>query len=217
VNGSGRTTISVVIATYGDESWHELARGRAFKSALAQNPYEVVLRHEHEGTLAEARNTAAASAGGEWLCFLDADDEIAPGYLDAMQIAQHELLRDPTTGERVEHGLLAPRAEFVHPDGSSEGPMFPNRHRPMSEMNHCVIGTLVPSDLFHEVEGFPEYPMFEDWALFLACVRAGARIIDVEGAVYRAYLRANSRNVGIHAAETYAAILNAHAAASRDR
>ena len=42
------------------------------------------LFHDPDGTIASVRNELANTAKGEWLLFLDADDELAPGYLDAM-------------------------------------------------------------------------------------------------------------------------------------
>jgi glycosyltransferase involved in cell wall biosynthesis len=44
-------------------------------------PNSHVLRHEHNGGLATARNTGIEAAQGRYLTFLDGDDWLAPGYL----------------------------------------------------------------------------------------------------------------------------------------
>jgi hypothetical protein len=106
--------------------------------------------------------------------------------------------------------LLVPRVQVVGEDGSESRPSFPNRQAPMEDLNHCVIGTAVPRLLFRSIGGFrPELPIYEDWALFLACKRAGARLVDVSGAIYRAYEREGSRNRG-RAEETYRQIRDEH-------
>ena len=61
-------------------------------------------------------------------------------------------------------------------------------------MNECVIGTVVPRRLFLEVGGFRELPSLEDYDLWLRCCKAGARIVHVPQAVYRAHVRPGSRN-----------------------
>ncbi|WP_330288212.1 glycosyltransferase family 2 protein [Streptomyces sp. NBC_00576] len=43
-----------------------------------------VVRHEHNGGLATARNTGIDLAEGRYLAFLDGDDWLAPGYLNSL-------------------------------------------------------------------------------------------------------------------------------------
>lgn len=184
--------VSVIVATYGDAQWWRLAIARAIPSAWENEPYEVIPRHEDHGTLASARNNAASEATGDWLCFLDADDELAPGYLKAMGQAKVAL---PDVPRALAGGyLLVPAVEYVNADGTTVGPAIPNEGG-WPTVNECVIGTLVYRDLFVSVGGFEDYPIYEDYALFLACDRAGARRLYVRDAVYRAYVRSGSRNV----------------------
>lgn len=195
-------SFAVVIATYGDQGWAELARERALASLEEQDAEEVVLRHEPGGSLAGARNTAAASVRSTHLVFLDADDELAPDYLDALRRAHSVLTAPSLERDRPRFhrrpALLVPRVQEVREVGRSlreSPPEFPNRQRPMEELNHCVIGTAVPTEMFRRAGGFrDDLPAYEDWALFLACKRLGARLVDVPGAVYRAWMRPGSRN-----------------------
>lgn len=171
--------VSILIATYGDPAWGELAWSRAYPSAMTEGAFEVITNHcdSEDCTLAESRNHAAGQAAGDWLCHLDADDELCPGYLDAMASA--------ASGRG--DVLLAPAVSYGGPAG------IPNRGG-WPSVNECVIGTLVPRALFLEVGGFRELPSLEDYDLWLRCVKAGARIVHVPDAVYCAHVTPGSRN-----------------------
>lgn len=203
--------VSILISTYGHTLWKHLAIKRAIPSADRQGSMEVLYRHDPGGTLASVRNGLAEKARGDWLVFLDADDELEPGYLSAMQACVSEKIVGPAqkaiwSGDRSGEmdqirELLAPAVRYVMPASTPLGadfvsePEIPNRDKPIEEMNHCVIGTAIPRWLFQKVGGFdPSLPAYEDWALVLACLRAGARIEYVPAAVYRAYVTEGGRN-----------------------
>lgn len=182
-------SVSILIATFGDEAWSELAWSRAYPSAIEQGAAEVLVRHEPDGTVASARNALAGMAEGEWLCFLDADDELCPGYLVAMEKVAPEL--EPWVESPFGPGrdsILAPAVSY---GGSRPG--IPNLGG-WPGVNECVIGTLVPRRVFLQLGGFRELPSLEDWDLWLRCVKAGARIVHVPDAVYCAHVTPNSRN-----------------------
>lgn len=183
--------ITVVVGTFGDESWAELARSRAIPSAESQSLRPEVI-HVNGETLHDARNQGAADAAGRWLCFLDADDALAPGYLEAMAKGVHE--------------LRAPAVQYVHP-GYEAAPVT-LEDRDIRWMNPCVIGTLVPKKLFCDLGGFRDWPVYEDYDLWLRCWRAGATIQHIPDAIYRAWVRDGSRNEPdrVVKQQTYAAI-----------
>lgn len=175
--------VSVVIATYGEQRWSDLAFERAFPSARAQErAHEVVIHHYPELSLSEARNAAARDATGDYLCFLDADDELDPHYLDSMLLAEPFVAR-----EVLAQPLLVPAVTYVHENGWETPPGVPNRGR-WPQINECVIGTLVEASLFRYVGGFREWPSIEDYDLWLRCHDAGAQLVYVEGAIYRAHV-----------------------------
>jgi glycosyltransferase involved in cell wall biosynthesis len=171
--------ISVIVATYGDESWSKLADERALPSAEAQDADAVIFLHEEEGTRASSLNQGARGFPPcDWLIFLDADDELAPGYVGAMRRAaeQHD------AGDMV---LFTPAVQHIR-KGRPSTPAFMDRGISLRDDNWMVIGTMIHRDLFNQVGGFDDHPHgFEDWALWSKCYRLGAEIIKVPDAVYR--------------------------------
>lgn len=177
--------ISVIVATYGEERWGVLADSRAVPSAHIPGISEIVAVHMENGTLADARNTGARKAKGDWLCFLDADDELDPFFGTAMQEAPVSI----TDGVAC---LLTPMVSYRR--GAKWAPPKFWREVPIEQGNWLIIGTLIERDLFHEVGGFEDWPMYEDWALFARAQKAGAEVVKVPDAIYRAHYNPRGRN-----------------------
>jgi glycosyltransferase involved in cell wall biosynthesis len=183
--------VSVLIATYGDPQWETLARERALPTAQTQDAFEILLRHEPDGTVTTSRNALADQARGDWLCFLDADDELAPGYLGAMRRAFEQETRRPRARRQL---LLTPAVSYVR-KGRGSPPRHLDRGIPLTDDNWLVVGTLIERDLFLEVGGFEELPHgFEDFSLWSKCWRIGAKVVKVKDAVYIAHWNPNSKH-----------------------
>lgn len=178
-----KPTVSVLICTFGADSWRKLAVTRALPSAQRQGAVEVVAYHSPDGTLAQCRNAAGAAATGELLCFLDADDELAPGYVSAM--------RDAATESGTE-ALYYPAVQYCR-HGYWDEPALLGNGLPLIDLNRAVIGSLVPRDLFLKLGGFGEEPIYEDWALWLRCSEH-VPLVPVEAAVYRVNVKRRTRN-----------------------
>lgn len=166
--------VAVVVATYGSLDWIERAEQVAIPSARRQTSNVIRV---HGNTIAAARNDGAFAAklgGADWLCFLDADDELEPNYLRAMA-------HSPYAGRRVFPRLLAPRVRY------DDRAVRSYRDRNIAHMNPCVIGTLVQLDRFIEAGGFWEEPAWEDWSLFRRCWMLGSPVTEVRNAIYRAH------------------------------
>ena len=181
--------ISVVIPTYGDSEWLHLSRDRAYPSVLIQDKCEVVMHHEQDGTRASSLNNGVARTSGDWILFLDADDEFAPGYVGAMRRALEQHRDD---GTRMV--LFTPAVQHVR-KGRPGSPSFMDRGISLRDDNWLVIGTMIHRDLFNQVGGFDDYPHgFEDWALWSKCYRIGAQIVRVPDAVYRYFHNPQSKH-----------------------
>lgn len=163
--------VTICIATFGDPAWSNRAIATALPSALwqAEDP-PVVMTHGE--TLAAARNAAAAQADTEWLIHLDADDQLAPGYIAAVAA--------------VDGDLRVPRL-FL---GDAEVDLT---SRDIEQMNPCPVGTAIRKEMLLDCGGWPTHRAWEDWALFLRAARRGASIVHT-GAVYRAGYDPAGRN-----------------------
>lgn len=195
---------SILIGTFGDAQWNRLSELRATPSALRQADepadeeirVQVLRHHDPNGTLHGVRNELARCATGDWLVFLDGDDELAPGYIAALaRCVDYD-------GDRPRARLLTPAVLYTPDRPLSRRPRtLPNLRRArvwpkvdLADGNYLVIGTAMPRWLFHQAGGFKDWPLYEDWALFAACYRAGATVIEVPDAVYVAYAKTSSRN-----------------------
>lgn len=176
--------VTVVVATFGDQSWVELAKERAIPSALA---FDVPVIAVHDDTLHDARNTGMRMVDTEFLCWLDADDELEPGFFDAIEQVNADL-RPPSVRYVANGSEAAARMPRVaghshecHPDCLTFG-------------NWLVIGTVVRTSLVRKVGGFRDFSWSEDYDLWVRCWKAGASIEAAPKAVYRAHVRPDSRN-----------------------
>ena len=178
-------TISVVVATYGGPEWVTMAEERAIPSTLGQGAHEVVAVHENDGTIATCRNRGAAEATGEWLLFLDADDELAADYVAAMRRAAGR--------HSTPEVLLTPAVQQIRKGRPGRPFFFPECS--LTTGNWLIIGTLIRREFFHQIGGFRDHPHgLEDWNLWARAVRMGASIVKVRDAVYRAHWNSRSKH-----------------------
>lgn len=155
--------VTIVIATYGDRKWIEIAEVHAMSSISNLQMHTIPLVRLHGGhSIAESRNTAASLVDTEWICFLDADDQLTENYFKEMEVA---------TGD-----LRAPRLFFPDQMGLMWHEPFDLTKRNMDTSNPCPIGTLIRKEMFDRVGGFWDEPVYEDWSLFRRAWLLGATI-----------------------------------------
>lgn len=122
-----------------------------------------VLRTYNKGVSA-SRNLGCQSANGEWLAFLDSDDEWLPNKLElqhnVIQGSDHVLVH----GEEIwiRNGVRVNQMKKYSKGGGDQ--FIPSLHL-------CAISpstTVIRKDIFEELDGFREdYPVCEDYDLWL--------------------------------------------------
>jgi len=131
---------------------------------------------------AHARNAGAAAATGDALLFVDADDEVAPGYLAAMgaALAQHDFVAC-----RYDSDTLNPAwARGTHSNPQRDGL---SRYDYPDYLPHAGGGGLGIRRVIHQaVGGFDEtMPALEDTDYCWRVQRAGHAFVFVPDAVVR--------------------------------
>ena len=171
--------ISIIVSTFGSPQWEE--RGRQTASKV---PPGVEVLWVHGDTLAGARNEGARLATREWLCFLDADDELDPDYVERMLdvLPSYDALIQPAT-LFLTNGIPVSSAELITP------------HDSLSAGNWMVIGTLIRREQFLALGGFDgSLPIYEDWDLWIRAWQDGAILMQQPEAIYIVHRSVDSRN-----------------------
>jgi glycosyltransferase involved in cell wall biosynthesis len=167
--------LTVIIATYGDETWRQMAIDEALPTA-APEADEVLLIHGD--TLAQARNAGARRAKSEWIVYLDADDELEPGFHDGIEKGEGDI-RVPAYRQCNEN--RNPRLVTPQPTD-------------LTTTNWVIIGAAHRRSLALKIGGFLEWPVNEDWCYWQRCWKAGAEFVVHAEAIYRIHGRLGSRN-----------------------
>lgn len=187
--------VTVAVATFGADEWADLAADRAIPSVKALG---VPVVHCHGDTLHGARNGALDLVDTEWVCHLDADDELEQGYFDAMAAGTADV-RAPSVRYLYPHHIFRPKVPKV------SGHEHDCAADCLTEGNWLVVGSVARAQLLRDVGGWRDFDWSEDWDLWLRCYLAGASIEAVRSAIYRAHARPDSRNRGADHATKLAA------------
>jgi glycosyltransferase involved in cell wall biosynthesis len=178
--------VSIVVATFGDPSYQEMAQRVAIPSAEVTGCPVIPV---HGDTIHGARNAGLDQVETEWVIYLDADDELEPGYVPTMLAG---------TGD-----VRVPIVRYVTAGQPEPAPVMPRvvglRHRGhactqacLVDGNWIVIGAMARTQLLRDIGGWRDLG-WEDWDCWLRCHLAGAVITPRPDAVYRANVRSGSR------------------------
>jgi glycosyltransferase involved in cell wall biosynthesis len=170
-----------------------------------ERPKSRVIRAPNGGPSA-ARNRAIAEGTGEYVLPLDADDRIAPGYVEA---AVRVLDAEP------EVGIVYCRAEYF---GDRSGPWeLPPYGLPRILRENMIFCTaLFRRSDWAAVGGFRTLRHgWEDWDFWLALIERGREVRQLPETMFSYRIKGSSRNTDLHAQRektdaTLRAIVGAH-------
>ena len=169
--------VLVVIPIFGDSDyWTPLAE-RARKS-IPHSIHSTIVNSE---SLFTSRRIGVTIRKSEWLCFLDADDELTPGYFDTMK--EYEQRAD----------VICPSYRNIEP-GKLVGSGYSIPEGNLLERNFCVISSPIRRSFFEKVGGFRDLDFYEDWDLFIRLKIIGARFSLCPEAILNVHQRPGSRN-----------------------
>jgi hypothetical protein len=142
--------------------------------------------HDREGP-AELRNRMAERATTPWLLFVDDDDWLQPSF--ALTVAPFLAGAD----------VVSPAWELHYTPGGPkrEGPQPLDRFDPglLEWQNFIPVTAMVRASAFHAAGGFPLGKAEEDWALWQAMAKQGARFVCVPQIAWTYRQHPDSRSV----------------------
>jgi GT2 family glycosyltransferase len=157
----------------------------------------VQVMHMRNSGVVAARNAGAERASGDWLVFLDADDALAPRYL--------ERTWDAVLRQRGRVGIVTTGVREVGPTGGKV--RLPPRHRlaRLATGNYVHCASLMRAEAFEEAGRFSAdlADGYEDWGMALSIASRGWRVATVREPLldYWRAPGAASRNAGAQARE----------------
>jgi GT2 family glycosyltransferase len=137
-----------------------------------------VVRKAENGGISAATNGAAGRATGEFLAFLDQDDELEPGALADVALA---LTEDPDAD------IVYTDEDKLEPDGNRSEPFFKPDWCPDQLLSHMYMGHLlvVRRSLFDELGGLrTELDGSQDYDLALRATERARRVAHVPVVAY---------------------------------
>lgn len=164
----------------------QLAEAAASVRAQQHPPIEHLVRFDYDRRgSAYTRNALLASVNGDYVAVLDDDDVLYPNHLALLVRAVEET-----------------DADIVYPFCDVEGRAGWNPSRTFDEValrqgNYIPVTALIRTTLLDRVGGWPESAAspggFEDWALWLKALDAGARFFCVPEVTWRYRLHSGSK------------------------
>jgi glycosyltransferase involved in cell wall biosynthesis len=151
-----------------------------------------VIRQANRG-VSVARNAGIEAATGEWVAFLDSDDEWEADKIERQTAAiarDSELVAHGTNGWVFMAGATVPLDFFAtRPVARSAGPRIDNPLEWVLDTVFMTPGIMARTDVLRQIGGFdPSLSMFEDMDLLARLAMAGPFGVDTKP-LFRVYRR----------------------------
>jgi glycosyltransferase involved in cell wall biosynthesis len=140
---------------------------------ISEDPRIIYLKHETNKGPGYAKNRGIFSSSGDYISFLDSDDEYKP---------QHLSIRKKVLAENPDIDLLHGGIEII---GNPFVPNFNNYLENIS-LDDCIIGgtMFLKSDVVKKGGGFPEIHFGDDIEFFKKAVRFNPVIVEIKSKTY---------------------------------
>lgn len=189
----GVENLEIVVVNDNRPEWPECVETDAKLADYETLPHFRLLHTAGQTGGGAARNYACREARGEYLAFLDDDDEFMPDKVEAqlsfmlengLDMSWQDVSWYDESGRLVEHRRLDHCVDF-----SRDGLIRAHLRKPL-----CPTAIyMLTRDLFLHTEGFGEVKVGQDWWLVLRCMEAGARMGYMPGSYVRQYLHSGER------------------------
>lgn len=142
---------------------------------VAAKDSRIHIIHQDNGGVSKARNTALSNAQGEWICFLDADDELTPYWLQSYEEAITEEVDIVFSGAIIKTNDGETKYQLPAHDIlslSETVKLWQDHHQDMgSAWSKCIRHSVILENNAHFSENINN---FEDW-IFLTYVLSSVR------------------------------------------
>jgi glycosyltransferase involved in cell wall biosynthesis len=193
---SASTWDELEIVVVDDASTEELDAAILERLEADQGPVRVVRNPVNRG-LAASRNVGIAAARGKYILPLDADDCIAPRFIeDAVQALETRPEYDvvvPTAGYFESDADLAERKFVDYACFLGDAPSFGMIANRMS----CAT-SLMRRSLFDELQYDETLDSYEDWSLYLRAIHRGRRFLVTNDVQFHYRRRPGSMITGMN-------------------
>lgn len=183
--------VRINICTFGSEQWAERGSKCLQETSLQFPNHNVVHHHGGNFKLHEMRNKALEETPEEFVIFLDADDRLDNNYIKEMEQGKADIRVPAVRYIRNKVATVAHVPSVVACQDVHTGPCSAPC---LTGGNYIVVGAVARTEALRWVGGFRDWPMYEDWDLWLRCYQNGATFETLDRAVYIAHHHANSRN-----------------------
>ena len=189
----GAENIELIVVSDNRPEWPESAETDTAVAPYAASLPHFRLLHTSGQTGGGAARNYCRQATGEYLTFLDDDDEFLPDKVSTQVAFMQENSLDMSWQDVSwydERGRLVEHRRLDHcEDFSTEGLLRAHLLTPISPTAIYMLRR----DLFDRTEGFGEVATGQDWWLMLRCIEAGAHMGYMPEVHVRQYLHSGER------------------------